>query len=386
MKNILYILTNFIKDSWLTIGASLLFLILIEYSLNLGMKYGLLESDLSILKGTILDEKSAIPENYADASWFREYTKEASHVFFQTEWSPYLYWKTRPFSGKYININADSSRKTWSPPMDSTKPIYHIFMFGGSTLWGWGARDDYTIPSLVAKILHNKYNVQAHITNFGELGYVSTQELIRYMKELQHKNIPHLVVFYDGLNDIFSALQSNEAGIPHNEFKRKSEFEDGIITKVFASFTEHSKLYKLIFSIFGKNNHDIKINIESQRLNQLSDNIVNTYAGNMNIIKSISSLYKIKTLFYWQPTIFTKNDLSSSEKIFAKIHAYSEPLYKSTYKKISTLEENNFSNISNILSGYNRSFYIDPWHIDEYGNEIIAQKIADDISKTLVAY
>jgi hypothetical protein len=231
---------NFMKRGWIALGAALLIFLSIECILTLSIRLGFLEDELSIVKGTLLDEKTPVPESYKGASWFREYTKEASRAFFKVKWSPYVYWKTEPFKGKYISINNDSSRKTWSPPIDSAKPIYHIFMFGGSTLWGWGARDDYTIPSLVAKILHTKYDMQAKITNFGELGYISTQEAIRYMQELQHHNIPQLVIFYDGLNDVFAALQNGAAGIPHNEFKREKEFKDGIVKKVFDSFTAYS--------------------------------------------------------------------------------------------------------------------------------------------------
>jgi hypothetical protein len=97
----------------------------------------------------------------------------------------------------------------------------------------------------------------------------------------------------------------------------------------------------------------------------------------------MSSPLKIKTLFYWQPVIFTKKDLASSEKTFANIHAYSELLYIKTNEKINDIQESNLLNLSNILSGYGESFYIDPWHIDEKGNEIVAKKIAEDISRIL---
>ena len=50
-------------------------------------------------------------------------------------------------------------------------------MLGGSSLWGFGARDDQTIPSLLARKLHER-GLKVEIKNLSELGYVSTQELI----------------------------------------------------------------------------------------------------------------------------------------------------------------------------------------------------------------
>ena len=50
-----------------------------------------------------------------------------------------------------------------------------IFAFGGSTMWGEGSRDDYTIPSWLQRFIYQTpYRVR--ITNFGEDAYVSTQE------------------------------------------------------------------------------------------------------------------------------------------------------------------------------------------------------------------
>ena len=42
--------------------------------------------------------------------------------------------------------------------------------------------------------------------------------------QLREGNIPDLVVFYDGVNDVFSAYQQGKAGIPQNENNREKEF------------------------------------------------------------------------------------------------------------------------------------------------------------------
>ena len=57
-------------------------------------------------------------------------------------------------------------------------------MLGGSSLWGFGARDDQTIPSLLARRLHDR-GVQVEVKNLSDLGYVSTQEVIGLLRELQ---------------------------------------------------------------------------------------------------------------------------------------------------------------------------------------------------------
>ncbi|MBC8457124.1 MAG: hypothetical protein H8D67_03910, partial [Deltaproteobacteria bacterium] len=50
------------------------------------------------------------------------------------------------------------------------------------------------------------------------------QEVIDLFLQLQKGNIPNIVIFYDGINDTFSAFQNGISGIPQNEWNRKKEF------------------------------------------------------------------------------------------------------------------------------------------------------------------
>ena len=80
-------------------------------------------------------------------------------------------------------------------------------MLGGSSLWGFGARDDQTIPSLLARKLLER-GISVEVKSLSELGYVSTQEVIGLFRELQEGYRPDVVIFYDGVNDTTSAVLS----------------------------------------------------------------------------------------------------------------------------------------------------------------------------------
>src|SRR3954451_8179244 len=97
-------------------------------------------------------------------------------------------------------------------------------MFGGSTLCGIGARDHYTIPSFLSKMLTQAFPERIRVTNYGTTGFVNTQEMILLIRELQRGCRPQIVIFYDGYNDTFSAFQNRIAGIPLNEDNRVAEF------------------------------------------------------------------------------------------------------------------------------------------------------------------
>ena len=64
------------------------------------------------------------------------------------------------------------------------------------------------------------------VVNFGESGFVSTQGVIQLILELQSGNIPDLVIFYDGVNDVYAAYQSGRP--THQNFdKIAAKFEKG---------------------------------------------------------------------------------------------------------------------------------------------------------------
>ena len=87
------------------------------------------------------------------------------------DWHPYVYWRRKPYTGKYINIDEKGLRKTIYPIDEPVKkkPVKKVFMFGGSTMWGSGVKDEFTIPSLVGSGLA-KQSIHAEVTNFGESG------------------------------------------------------------------------------------------------------------------------------------------------------------------------------------------------------------------------
>ena len=97
-------------------------------------------------------------------------------------------------------------------------------MFGGSTTFGDGARDDYTVSSWLQKILDDTPYC-TEVTNFGQEGYVSSQELLLLLEQLRIKNTPDLVVFYDGINDSETAWLEGRAGVTWDEDRPKERVQ-----------------------------------------------------------------------------------------------------------------------------------------------------------------
>jgi hypothetical protein len=193
-------LGRLVRDAWLILGLSLLLFCLVEAGARL-----VLLVHRQVGHPPVFDRRIRA-DTYSDSAFARAYYEEFDGRGTAIRWRSYVYRRRKPFHGKYINVDTAGLRITPAPTPPapaSTRPLT-VFMFGGSTLWGTGARDAFAIPALVAgELRHAGLNVE--VTNFGESGYVSTQSLVALLLELRAGRRPDVVVFYDGVNDTFSA-------------------------------------------------------------------------------------------------------------------------------------------------------------------------------------
>jgi len=322
-----------------------------------------------------------------DKLWLEDYYKEfhQQHI----SWEPYVYWRYTPYKGHYINIDEKGLRRTWNTGISRRK---RIFVFGGSTVWGTGVRDDFTIPSFISRILSLEKGLNVEVINFGQSGYVTTQEIIALLRLLQNGQIPDLVIFYDGINDSFSAFQSREAGIPQNEFNRYAEFNSGRSILLSArnlivnsatlrgmkGFMNRLKRKRIIDESMSLSNNTSNFN------KLLYDKVVEVYQANIRYANQIAREFKFKTLFYWQPTVFTKGDNKSSYENVQELTRFEvRDEFLRVNKIIGKITHSNFTDLSNIFKDYKEPLYVDEFHLGEKGNELIARCMVQDIVKLL---
>jgi lysophospholipase L1-like esterase len=94
-----------------------------------------------------------------------------------------------------ITTNQEHLRHTGADPDDEN--LIRIAVLGGSTTFGVGVTDEDTWPFRLQQILGDKFSVR----NYGVPGY-STAENIIQMALLVPETKPHIVVYYEGENDI----------------------------------------------------------------------------------------------------------------------------------------------------------------------------------------
>jgi hypothetical protein len=373
-KKIAHCCGQVIKTSWLIIGATLLVILFLEGTCALVYHFLPGQGELKYFQNT---------PSYKNYPWSHDYDHELFSSY-NTSWRPYVDWRRTPYKGRYINIDAHGIRYTVPGKVreGNTARKVKIFMFGGSTMWGEGVRDQFTLPSLVGQDLAARH-VQAKITNFGEVAYVNTQELIELVLQLEQGNVPDVVVFYDGYTDVTAAFQNHSAGATLFEPKRELEYNIStryhkLKTVFLLSTLDRFYFGKLIKYFSNKLSYPKPASHESKTLEK---DIVEIYLNNCKIIAALGKAYGFVPLFYWQPVIYTKNSLTPFEKKFAP-----KPLgdlYRQSHAVLQARSQEfapyHFFDISNLFATTHREVYLDFCHVNEKSNQIIAQRMASDL-------
>ncbi len=325
-----------------------------------------------------------------DDSWFREYAADEFSCT-DVDWTSYTYWQRRPCNSKYVNVDAHGRRATWNAASPPAAGSIHIAMFGGSTMWGTGARDEYTIPSYVAKTLAERHPQRFTITNYGEGGYVSTQELILLLREVQAGRVPNIVVFYDGFNDAAAAFQEGVAGVPQNEMNRRREFN--ILNRartrdLYLAALATTNTFQLVSSLRRVRwPEPVRTPSTGPDAEALAQDVITVYVRNMEIIRALAQHSGFRCAFFWHPSTFTKEPRTRAEEASRRRWGSMGPFVElvdvtvRTSPALSSLRD--FHNLSDVLDGQERTMFIDPAHTTELANEVIAREIVSRLDAHL---
>ncbi len=376
-----------IRSVWISVGVTLLILVLLEGALQVVFAL----RDRGRPASDLIPAERLVAVN-PDQSWVKEYIRELKEAL-QEDWHSYVYWRLRPYHAEYVNIDDKGIRRTWNASISPTANQLRIFMFGGSTMWGWGARDDFTIPSLVSKKLNRQAADHVWVMNLGETGYVTTQEVITLMLELRRGNVPDIAVFYDGVNDSWAAFQSGVAGVPQNEINRIVEFNLRDRLNWRGGFVGRLALFRLSRGIARSSTAQLSGGTTRRSFlsPSLANDVVDVYLENVRLVNALAREYGFRAVFFWQPSIYSKTNLSRLEQGWygrSRDQVYrSPPFFAEEYKvfneafqrKLKASKFDNVYDLSQLFANDAETIFVDRFHVSEAGNE----KIADAMAKTL---
>jgi hypothetical protein len=321
-----------------------------------------------------VDPRARLPY-YQTQAWAGKYWREHVRAFGQTQYVPYIEWRTAPFQGETIQIDANGVRRT--PGGDASGNSFKVFAFGGSAMLGFGSPDWETIPAYLQQDMKGRHPAVS-VTNFGEKGWVSTQDVLMLMRQLQAGNIPDMVVFYDGLNDALFALENGRAD-GHAGQKRISV----LLEHPLAGALLDSNLSKFILPRLA---HFRPRAPQAAPDDSLASAVADTYLANTRIVEALAFQYGFKFEFFLQPIIsIDPKDLTAEEQKMSAEMDYTAPEFRALVSRVYALiaarspASGKIRPLTKVFAGQKSQLWIDWVHVTPEGNKMVADAMAGSL-------
>ena len=356
----------FLAVIWLGIGVALLCLALCDAVLRIALKPA---KSLRVDANAVAVARENMAANGSERGYWQEH--EAAR---DTQWQPFVYFRRKPYAGTLIHVDAHGFRATVNPTHSENQRS--VWLFGGSTVWGTGVSDAHTLASELARA------ASVQVLNFGETGYVSAQSQLAFMASLRCTDAvrPDFVVFVDGVNDVYAALQSGVAGTPQNESNRTAEFNVTRSADAFAAaMLERLEGIRLLEQRLR--------GIEPEReVNALAYQVARNYLAVVSQTRAMAAAEGIPVRFVWQPSVFDKAQPTDEERgVIGSSLARHRDLQLATTRVLKNLLQNapdaDVLLLDTIFDTSSAPIFIDFAHTGLVGNALMAGRLAQELQK-----
>ena len=247
---------------------------------------------------------------------------------------PFLGWTFSNYSSPYTNI-IDGVRKSWEPPIANSQKVEQVLFLGGSTVAGSYQRDDFTIPSDVARIAW-QHGLAVHVTNRGAQGYSVWQELNVLEEQLASGYRPSVVVLYDGVNELYVQAAEGTTKTPSNikalEYEtailqaeqKSAPGSQSLLDSVYHSYSNTSALIRMVRVFTGHESSSNPAEVDNILWNSDRSKVTATVRGRdaaeihngaVSIFGALGAKYHFQLVSFWQPFLYSKTPIPSESKV-----------------------------------------------------------------------
>jgi hypothetical protein len=266
-------------------------------------------------------------------------------------------------------------------------------------MMGMGARDDQTIPAVLARRLA-ECGHRVSVTNYGQLGHNSTQEVITLQQLLKSGERLDIALFYDGINEMACAEQTGHADGLFNEARRRAEFNllhpdrrrDLIAAALIGMAPRTLRRLRRLTGLRLRGPLPVEQTDLSQvDLAQLARDVIETYVGNVRLARLLGREYGFQPIFFWQPMITTKKFKTEDEQRWLDDYTNDPERRRLLYKAIlgerrcnpDLVHAADTVDLSALFDDWTDPVYIDLYHLSEIGNAAVATAIRPIVDAAL---
>jgi lysophospholipase L1-like esterase len=224
----------------------------------------------------------------------------------QYRYEPFTQFREGAARGRYVNVTPAGFRAGGRPaPWPPSGDARSVFVFGGSTTFGYGLADGETIPAALADQLDADPACRGRVVvyNFGRSNYFSSQERALFERLLIAGHRPDAAVFVDGLN---------EFGYPEDEPKFSARLRylmaesDAQLGRRALTSLPLARLAKAWLERAARARPAARGSPGEE-----AGRIVSRWLRNREIVGAVAAARGVASLFVWQPVPVFGYDLSA---------------------------------------------------------------------------
>ena len=219
------------------------------------------------------------------------------------EYQPFYEFEERAFRGRFVNVSAEGFRHVRQQgPWPPSPQFFNVFVFGGSTTFGYGIADEETIASFLQQELQGKTPRPARVYNFACGHYYSTQERARFQQLLVLGFVPDLAVFVQGLNEF-------------HRYDDRAYLSDPIHHLVEARAVRRQQHLPAWLTLFSPRRIRAELRPYQRPQKtpssdpQLADRLIDRYLHNKKMTEVVAAAEAVPAVFVWQPVLLYRYDI-----------------------------------------------------------------------------
>lgn len=293
----------------------------------------------------------------------------------QLKWSQPGLFVTNNVRSRYVNVT-DGRRRTWQPPVCEC-PTIDVWVFGGSTAYGYFQRDSHTLASELARRAYRD-GIRLEVTNFAVPAYTLWQEVERFQYLLTvETDRPDLVLFYDGANELGIQTARNEDGYGDDESPGS------------ALDRPMRVLFPRALDILGWSSRPWDAYVAPLRASRgpsphlesdvIARHAIARYERAVDAARAVAVGSGVTAEFAWQPLF----EQSQPQLAAPDLSAAGTDEWGRTVQNATGMLPDGVSDLSGSLDALDEPVYLDSMHLNEKGTAVVAEAWYERLKPTL---
>lgn len=301
------------------------------------------------------------PGDLQTGSWYPELREDMAWVLDErVALRPFEVQRIWDVETRHVNVH-DGERDTWRAPACDCERLT-LWLYGGSAVFGFEQRDDQTIASHLARIAADD-GLVVDVHNRGVPGQLHQRNAFRFAWDLSWDPAPDLVAFYDGADEVDSALALSAAGL-------------GDTRAPYEAYSE--ELYDEIF----RDSADLAPteDVEVQGWPTASD-VGNDDPGRLAVVRYERSREAsrdsaadadVPIAWFWQPTRHSRGDVEPAAEAGTDA---ADPARAAAFARASDLISDPVVDLTDVFDATEAPVFADEAHHSELGAQVVAEAI-----------